>query len=426
MPVLPKSIMKILRNDIYENLRMALSTLLANKLRSFLTVFGVVIGIITVMLIASIISGIDVSVKKEVESFGTRSMYISKYNPGIHIGRLSREERMRKELTYDDSVALAGLPTVELSVPFLDITNNFFGQKLLVSGGGKTTAGIALQGTLPEFEKAGTQVISEGRFFSDSESENRENVAVIGSKVADDFFPFSSPVSQEIKIGADQFRIVGVLQKREQFLFSGGSDDQNNVIYLPFSVAKKLKPNADDVYVLAVAKPGLMDEAKDQVRDLLRVRRQVPFSAPDNFGMETSESILDNFRSITSGLAIAMVVISSVGLMVGGIGVMNIMLVSVTERTREIGVRKAIGARRSDIMWQFLIEAATLTGIGGLVGLTIGWLLTLVLRLLMPSYVPLWAPLGGFIASVGIGLIFGIWPAWKAARLDPIESLRYE
>jgi putative ABC transport system permease protein len=418
--------MKILRNDIYENLRMALATLLANKLRSFLTVFGVVIGIITVMLIASIISGIDVSVKKEVESFGTRSIYISKYNPGIHIGRLSREERMRKELTYDDSMALAALPAVELSVPFLDITNNFFGQKLLVSGGGKTTAGVALQGTLPEFEKAGTQVISDGRFFSDSESENRENVAVIGSKVADDFFPYSSPVGQEIKIGADQFRIIGVLQKREQFLFSGGSDDQNNVIYLPFSVAKKLKPNADDVYVLAVAKPGLMEEAKDQVRDLLRVRRQVPFSTPDNFGMETSESILDNFRSITSGLAIAMVVISSVGLMVGGIGVMNIMLVSVTERTREIGVRKAIGARRSDIMWQFLIEAATLTGIGGLVGLTIGWVLTLLLRLLLPSYVPLWAPIGGFIASVGIGLIFGLWPAWKAARLDPIESLRYE
>ena len=419
-------IMKILRNDIYENLRMALSTLLANKLRSFLTVFGVVIGIITVMLIASIISGIDVSVKKEVESFGTRSIYISKYNPGIHIGRLSREERMRKELTFDDSVALAGLPTVELSVPFLDITNNFFGQKLLVSGGGKTTAGVALQGTLPEFEKAGTQVISEGRFFSEFESDNRENVCVIGSKVADDFFPYSSAISQEIKIGADQFRIVGVLQKREQFLIGGGSDDQNNVIYLPFSVAKKLKPNADDVYVLAVARPGMMDEAKDQVRDLLRIRRQVPFTAPDNFGMETSESILDNFRSITSGLAIAMVVISSVGLMVGGIGVMNIMLVSVTERTREIGVRKAIGARRRDIMWQFLIEAATLTAIGGLVGLSIGWLLTLLLRIFLPSYVPLWAPIGGFVASVGIGLIFGIWPAWKAARLDPIESLRYE
>ena len=418
--------MKILRSDIYENLRMALSTLLANKLRSFLTVFGVVIGVITVMLIASIISGIDVSVKKEVESFGTRSIFISKFNPGIHVGRLSREERMRKELTYDDAIALQSLPTVEISVPFLDITNNFFGQKLLVSGGGKTTAGVALQGTLPEFERAGTQVISEGRFFTQSENDSKQDVCVIGSKVADDFFKFGSPVGQTIKIGADDFRVVGVLQKREQFLISGGSDDQNNVIYLPYEVARKLKPNADDVYIMAVARAGMMDEAKDQVRDMLRVRRQVPFAAPDNFGMETAESILDNFRSITAGLAIAMVVISSVGLMVGGIGVMNIMLVSVTERTREIGVRKAIGAKRSDIMWQFLIEAATLTGIGGIVGLSIGWLLTLLLSLLRPSYVPLWAPVGGWVASVGIGLIFGLWPAWKAARLDPIESLRYE
>src|SRR5438034_4012533 len=180
--------MRLFRSDIYENFRMAISTLLANKLRSFLTVFGVVIGVITVMLIASIISGIDVSVKREVESFGTRSIFISKFNPGIHIGRLSREERMRKELTYDDAIALAALPAIEISVPFLDITNNFFGQKLMVSGGGKTSAGVALQGTLPEFERAGTQVISEGRFFSQSENDNRENVCVIGSKVADDFF----------------------------------------------------------------------------------------------------------------------------------------------------------------------------------------------------------------------------------------------
>jgi ABC-type antimicrobial peptide transport system permease subunit len=405
---------------------MAIATLYANKMRSFLTVFGVVIGIITVMLIASIISGIDVSVKREVESFGVRSMYISKYNPGIHIGRMSREERMRKELTYDDAMALTTLPAVELSVPFLDITNGFFGGKLLVSGGGKTSAQVALQGTLPDFERAGTQVISEGRFFSQFENDNNEQVCVIGSKVADDFFKAGSPVGQTIKIGPQEFRVVGVLEKREQFLFGGGSDDQNNCIYLPFSVARKLKPNADDVSIMVVAKPEMMDEAKDQVKDLLRVRRQVPFADPDNFGMETSESILDQFRSITGGLAIAMVVISSVGLMVGGIGVMNIMLVSVTERTREIGVRKAIGAKRSDIMWQFLIEAATLTGLGGIVGLSIGWGTTLILRLFLPSYVPMWAPIGGLAASVGIGLIFGLWPAWKAARLDPIESLRYE
>jgi len=365
-------------------------------------------------------------VKNEVESFGTRSIFVTKFDPGIRIGRMSREERMRKELTYDDAMALQSLEAVELSVPFLDITNNWFGGKLLVSGGGKTSAQVALQGTLPEFEKAGTQVISEGRFFTQTENDTNQEVCVVGSKVADDFFKIGSPVGQTIKIGPQEFRVVGTLVKREQFLIGGGSDDQNNVVYVPFTVAQKLKPNADDVYILAVARPGKMEEAKDQVRDMLRVRRQVPFAANDNFGLETSESILDNFRSITAMMAIAMVVISSVGLMVGGIGVMNIMLVSVTERTREIGVRKAIGAKRSDIMWQFLIEAATLTGLGGIVGLSIGWGLTLLLRLLLPSYVPLWAPIGGLIASVGIGLIFGLWPAWKAARLDPIESLRYE
>ena len=405
---------------------MALATLRANKLRSFLTVIGVIIGVVTVMLIASIIAGFDLAVTREVESFGTRSMYISKYNAGIHVGRLSREERMRKPLTYEDAIDLAKLTALQTAVPFLDISSNFFGQKIQVSGGGKTSASVALQGTLPDFEKAGTQTISEGRFFSQFENDANENVCVVGSKVADDFFKVGSPVGQTIKIAAEEYRVVGVLQQREQFLFSGGSDDQNNVIYLPFNVARKLKPNSQDVDLMAVAKPGMMQEAMDQVTDRLRVRRNVPFGKPDNFGIETTESLISSFHAITGGIAIGMVVISSVGLMVGGIGVMNIMLVSVTERTREIGVRKAIGARRRDIMWQFLIEAMTLTGFGGLMGLVIGWLLTLLVRLIMPSYVPWWAPAMGFIASVGIGMIFGLWPAWKAARLDPIESLRYE
>jgi putative ABC transport system permease protein len=416
----------LLRSDIYENLKMALQTLRQNKLRSFLTIIGVVIGVWTVMAIASIISGIDTAVRKEVESFGTRSIFIAKFQPGLHVGRLSREERMRKELTYEDAIALRSLPAVELSVPFLDITNNFFGQKLMVTANGKSSAAIQLQGTLPDYERAGVELVSEGRYFTEFENEKNEQVCVIGAAVAENFFPFGSALDQRLEIGGNEFRVLGILEKRESFLFGGGSDMQNNVIYMPYNVARKLKPNADDVFILAVARQGMMEQAKDQITDMLRVRRSVAFGQKDNFGMATADSVLDQFRAITFGVAIAMVVISSVGLMVGGIGVMNIMLVSVTERTREIGIRKAIGARKRDILWQFLIEAMTLTGLGGLIGLGIGWLTTLLIRMLVPSYVPLWAPIGGFVASVGIGLIFGLWPAWKAARLDPIEALRYE
>ncbi|HZT57223.1 MAG TPA: ABC transporter permease [Pyrinomonadaceae bacterium] len=416
-----------LRGDIYENLMMALGTLRANKLRSSLTVVGVVIGVWTVMAIASIISGIDEAVKKAVESFGTRSIIISKYDPGIHVGRRSREERMRKNLTYDDAMALRSLPTVEASVPFLDITNNFFGAKLNVSANGHTSTAVRLQGTLPDYERAGIMIINQGRWFSQFENDNNEEVCVIGSSVADNFFPAESPVGQVIQIGGSEFRVLGVFEPREQLGGGGtGSNDQNNVIFIPYNVAHKLKPDAEQVTILAIARVGYMDEAVDQVTDMLRVRRQVPFNQPNDFGISTAESIITQFRSITAGIAVAMVAISSVGLMVGGIGVMNIMLVSVTERTREIGTRKAIGARRKDILWQFLIEAATLTGFGGLVGLLIGWATTLLIRLFVPSYVPLWAPIAGFVASVGIGIIFGLWPAWKAARLDPIEALRYE
>ena len=419
--------MGVFRGDIYENLLMALSTLRANKLRSFLTVIGVVIGVWTVMAIASIISGIDYAVSKEIESFGTNSIFLYKFEAGVRFGPPTREERMRKSLTYEDAIAISQLPAISLSVPLLNITNDYFGRKLSVKAGGKESAAIQLQGTLPEYEKAGIWFLSAGRFFTKMENESRDEVCVIGGSVAEQFFPFLSPIDRTLTIGGREFRVVGVLEKREQ-LFGGGegSNDQNNVIFVPFSVAQKLKPRADDVFILAVAKPGLLKAALDEVTDLLRVRRQVAFGKPNSFGVATADSIIESFRAITIGVAIAMIAISSVGLLVGGIGVMNIMLVSVTERTREIGVRKAIGGRRRDIMWQFLIEAMTLTGVGGLVGLAFGWLTTLLISLLLPSYVPWWAPVAGFVSSVGIGLIFGLWPAWKAARLDPIVALRYE
>src|SRR5919202_2689277 len=221
-----------LRGDIYENLMMALGTLRAHKLRSALTVVGVIIGVWTVMAIASIISGIDEAVKKEIESFGTRSIIISKYEPGIQVGRRSREERMRKDLTYEDAMALRSLPGIETSVPFLDITNNFFGAKLNVSAGGKTSTAVRLQGTLPDYERAGIMVISEGRWFSQFENDTNQNVCTVGSTVAENFFPFQSPVGQTLQIGGDEFRVLGVFEKREQLFGGSGSNEQNNVIYL--------------------------------------------------------------------------------------------------------------------------------------------------------------------------------------------------
>jgi putative ABC transport system permease protein len=419
--------MRLVHTEIYENLKMAFDTLRMNKLRSFLTVLGVVIGVVTVMAIASLISGIDHAVTKQIESIGTNSIFITKFERMARFSRPTREERMRKSLTYEDAVAIGELPAMTMAVPLLNINTDFFGRRIAVKANGKESAAVVMQGTLAEYEKAGIWVVQSGRFFTKEENDSRDEVCVIGQSVAEQYFPFTSPLDKTMDIGGRSFRIVGVLEKREQ-LFGGGdgNNDQNNVIFMPFSVAHKLKPNAEDIMILAVAKQGSLKAALDQATDLMRIRRQVSFDKANNFGITTADSMIETFRSITFGVAVAMVAISSVGLMVGGIGVMNIMLVSVTERTREIGIRKAIGGRRRDIMWQFLIEAMTLTGMGGLIGLFIGWLLTLLIKLILPSYVPLWAPVVGFASSVGIGLVFGLWPAWKASRLDPIVALRYE
>jgi ABC-type antimicrobial peptide transport system permease subunit len=417
-----------LRATFFENFKMAIDTLRSHKLRSFLTIIGVVIGVITVMLISSIISGIDTAVQRQVESFGTRSIFLYKFDIGIRTSAPTREERMRKPLTLEDSEAIKSLPSVETAVPFLDVSNSFFGQKILVTGkNGKTSTAVQLNGTLPELEKTNTEILIDGRWFTEQESEMKKDVCLIGDTVRETYFPYESPIGKTLEIGGREFTVIGLLQKREQlFGGGGGNNDQSNIIYMPIGSALRLKPNADDLFILAVAREGMMEKAKDDIEALLRVRRNVKFGEPNNFAMATAASIIDQFKAITASTFLAMFVISSIGLMIGGIGVMNIMLVSVTERTREIGIRKAIGARKTDILVQFLIEAATLTGFGGLVGLGIGYLLTFAVAAFFPSYVPWWAPPMGFGASVLIGIIFGLFPAWKAARLDPIEALRYE
>ncbi len=413
---------------VFENLKMAVDTLRNNKLRSFLTIFGVLIGVITVMLISSIISGIDTAVKKEVESFGTRSIFLYKMDIGVRTSLPTREERMRKPLTMADADAISKLPTIDVAIPFLNISSSFFGAQLTVTGkNGKTSRAVQLSGTLPEIEETPGEILIDGRWFTQSESDSKANVCVIGSSVKENYFPYENAIGNKIEIGGQDFRVIGVLAEREQlFGGGGGSNDQSNVIYMPLGTALKIRPDSEDLFIMAIAREGLLDKARSEIEELLRIRRNVKLGEPNNFGVQTAASIIDQFQAITAGVALAMVLISSIGLMIGGIGVMNIMLVSVTERTKEIGLRKALGARQRDILFQFLVEAGTLTGLGGIVGLFIGWLLTFAVKMFLPSYVPLWAPIAGFVASVSIGLIFGLFPAWKAARLDPIEALRHE
>jgi putative ABC transport system permease protein len=273
----------------------------------------------------------------------------------------------------------------------------------------------------------GVTNIDDGRAFTREEEMRRAKVAVIGVDVANTLFPFSNAIDQQIQIEGRHYRVIGVLAEREIFLT--GAEDPNNenkAVYLPFKTIKQLYPANEDCFIMTVAKPGKVVEALDEIRDILRRRRNVPFGKKDNFGVTTSDQILEQFGAITGGIFLLMVAISSVGLLIGGIGVMNIMLVSVTERTKEIGIRKAIGARRLDIVTQFLIEAATLTSIGGIVGILGGIGVTMLVQLILPTYIPVWAPVVGFLVSVGLGVIFGLWPAWKAARLDPIEALRFE
>jgi putative ABC transport system permease protein len=269
--------------------------------------------------------------------------------------------------------------------------------------------------------------VTEGRFFYDGENASRADVCVIGVDVANTLFPSLNALDREITINGRNYRVIGVLKKRELFLSpSEDPGNENKAVYIPYETIRKLYPNVKENFVMAMAAPGRIEQAVDEIRQVLRKRRKVAYSRPDNFGIQTSKGIIEQFSAITGGIFMLMVAISSVGLLIGGIGVTNIMLVSVTERTKEIGVRKAIGARRRDIVLQFLVEAATLTGSGGLIGILFGWVMAEIVKMVMPTFVPLWAPVVGFVVSVGLGVGFGLWPAWKAARLDPIEALRYE
>jgi len=419
--------MQAYRSNMRENLALALDTLRTHKFRSFLTVLGVLIGTTTVIAVTSIIAGLDKQLVDVAEQFGTRTLWVYKMQLG-NPHRLTTEERLRRPLSYEDAMAIKELcPSVEtVSVELFPQMQDFGLPPVTAKYKGQDMNDALFVGVTSNHLQLINATQDAGRFFTEAEDLHRRDVAVIGHGVSQKFFAHEDPVGKTIVVDGQSLEVIGTLTKFKSFL---GDDNNDKAILVPYNSFKKMYPEAKDNFIDVLVLPGKMDQAKSEVTELLRRRRHVKPTDPDNFGIASADSVITQFRQVISTVALVMTVISSIGLLVGGIGVMNIMLVSVTERTREIGVRKAIGARRSDITWQFLLEAMTLTASGGVMGILVGWLLSAAIRTFVPSLpstVPLWSVVAGFTVATGIGLFFGMWPALKAARLDPIAALRYE
>ena len=409
-----------------EIFRMALDSLRAHKFRSFLTVLGIVIGVAVVIVIASLLTGVRQSIVQVVEEFGTNNIYAFHLSTGPSLGPRDASERQRKPLTAEDGEAVArSCPAVDIVAPDLFVS----WRDSTITYKGTTYRRGGVEGVTPGYADATNVSVRSGRFISEADDRERRNVMVIGVNVVDALFPGreEQAVGAELKLSGRPFEIIGVLEKRKNAVF--GENDEDNSIYIPYRTAREVSPNSEYVMLVIRARSGQLPQALDQVEEVLRRRRGVKFDQPNNFDLGTADRMVQQFDSITAMIGIFGIAISSVGLLVGGIGVMNIMLVSVTERTQEIGVRKAIGARRRDIVRQFLYEAMTLTAMGGVIGVVSAVAISKLIAFLLPALpaaVPLWAVIAGLVVSIFVGLVFGVWPARKASRLDPIECLRYE
>jgi putative ABC transport system permease protein len=417
------------KGEFGEIVQMATDTIRSNKLRSALTVLGIVIGVAVVIGVSSIGRGLDENVRDRLATVGPNVIFVFHLDP-LNFGRMSEEMRTRKELTVDDADALRDLPHVAAVSVALRVFNQQFGiGTFAVKYEDRKAKNTMLEGNTASMLDVEDLPLATGRWFTDSDDEHRSPVAILGSDTTEELFGNQDPLGKQVSVGGQMFQVVGTLGKI-QSVANAGKDPLNNRIIFPLRTFKKLHPEMKQHWIVVKATSHEdMAKTMDEIREVLRRRRRVPFDKPDNFAMFTVASVGEAWNEITGGLFIGMFAISSVGLIVGGVGVMNIMLVSVTERTREIGVRKAIGARKRDILLQFTFEAIILTAVGGIIGILVGAILVWAIPELWPSLPArmsmFWVTFG-FSSAAGVGLIFGIYPAWKAANLDPIESLRYE
>jgi len=411
----------------FESVKMALTTLRVNKLRSGLTILGIVIGVATVITISSLINGLNNRVSEWVSSLGSNVFWV--FHMPVMGVRPTTEQLTRRKLTLDDVEAMRKLPHVAAVDGSKRYTKAFGVGNADVKYNGKKVAGTILQGTTTAVVEVTDLVFLEGRLYTDEEDGRGAHVCVIGHDTWEKLFGSVPAYGKEVSIGTGVYTVIGVLDKRKQ-PFGGGTNPNDNAVYVPFNTFHNMHPEVRDLWISAkYDDPKNKALVEEEIRELLRVHRHVKTQDDDNFEIFGPDSLSKLWTQLTQGLVIFMIAVSSVGLMVGGVGVMNIMLVSVTERTREIGVRKAIGATKRMILTQFTTEAVTLCALGGVVGVLLGAIITWIVYFLpigLPASIStLWVIIG-FTVSCAIGLVFGIYPAWKASNLDPIEALRYE
>ena len=410
-----------------ETVTLALDAVWSHRFRSGLTILGVVIGITTVVTVASLLAGVRKGIVDFFDEFGPDNIFIARVSGDPSGGGARPKELKRKPLRAEYAEYLKNtVRSIE------DVAISLYmapqrGRVMTAKVPGYESDNLFITGATANLYALSPRELRAGRIYTSEEATRGQRVAILGSSLAEALFPDNSGVGREVIIDGAAYSVIGVFAPAKGSFF--GENGLDRQVVVPMETLRLRYPQSDNFVLTAKARPGMRADAMEEIRDALRKLRRTPAGAEDDFALSTADSIIQNFDKVTGMVVLISMAISALGLLVGGIGVMNIMLVSVTERTREIGVRKAIGARRSDIVLQFLSEAVALTGAGGIIGIVFSIGMTLLVSAVfpsLPSQVPAWAVITAFCVSVAVGLVFGVWPAVKASRLDPVEALRYE